>query len=323
MDEEALLDLRGVEKSFKVRGGRLMAVAGVDLVIRKGETLGLVGESGCGKTTLGRAIVKLYRPDAGSIRCKGRDIWSYSKKEDLEYRKNVQIIYQDPSASLDPLSVVGTSIAEGLAIHKLFQGHERQARVYELLGMVGLSKEHANRFPHELSGGQRQRISIARALAVEPQLIVCDEPISALDVSIQAQVVNLLMELQRSAGISYIFITHDLSMIRQIADRIAVMYLGGIVELAPSEEIYGNHRHPYTKALLSAIPIPDPEVEASRQRQLLVGDVPNPVNAPPGCSFHQRCPEARKDCSQSKPALREVNAGHFAACHLCQKEGRL
>lgn len=321
MDKEVLLELRGVKKHFPVRKGKLQAVGGVDLVIHKGETIGLVGESGCGKTTLGRTIVKLYRPTEGSILYKGRDIWAMDRKEELVYHRKVQIIYQDPYASLDPLSVVATSIAEGLEIHHLCgSAKEKQERVYELLNMVGLNKEHANRFPHEFSGGQRQRIGIARALAVNPELVVCDEPISALDVSIQAQVVNLLMDLQQRMGLSYLFITHDLSMVRQISDRIAVMYLGNIVELAPSGDLYEKHRHPYTQALLSAIPIPDPEVEAKRQRQVLTGDVPSPVNLPQGCSFCNRCPVAKEICRVKRPALQEVAPGHLVACHLCGGE---
>lgn len=318
MNKEVLMELKGVQKHFPVKGGTLVAVGGVDLTIHKGETIGLVGESGCGKTTLGRTIVKLYKLNDGTITYKGRDIWSLNRKENLEYRKNVQIIYQDPYASLDPLSVVSDSIAEGLEIHKMCKTpKEKQEKVYELLNMVGLNKEHANRFPHEFSGGQRQRIGIARALAVQPELIVCDEPISALDVSIQAQVVNLLMDLQKKMGLSYLFITHDLSMVRQISDRIAVMYLGNIVELAPSDELYENHRHPYTQALLSAIPIPDPEVEATRQREILSGDVPSPVNLPKGCCFCKRCPKAMDICKEVKPQPREIAPGHLVACHLC------
>ncbi len=318
MAKEVLMELKGVKKHFPVRKGVLQAVGGVDLVIHKGETIGLVGESGCGKTTLGRTIVKLYKPNEGTILYKGQDIWQQSRKEKLDYHRKVQMIFQDPYASLDPLAVVGTSIAEGLEIHGMCKTEEeKQKRVYELLNMVGLNKEHASRFPHEFSGGQRQRIGIARALAVEPELVVCDEPISALDVSIQAQVVNLLMDLQKKMGLSYLFITHDLSMVRQISDRIAVMYLGNIVELAPSNELYEKHQHPYTQALLSAIPIPDPEVEAKRQRQVLSGDVPSPVNLPQGCAFANRCPVATERCRQERPQLREVGPDHLVACHLC------
>ena len=316
MSQPVLLETKNLRKTFEIKGrGTLTAVNGVSLTLHEGETLGLVGESGCGKTTLGRTIVKLYQPDAGQILYQGRDIWQLDRKENLRYRKDVQMIYQDPYASLDPLSVVSTSIAEGLDIHGLYPGKARRERVLELLHMVGLNKEHANRFPHEFSGGQRQRIGIARALAVEPRLIVCDEPISALDVSIQAQVMNLLVRLQRDMGLSYLFITHDLSMVKAISDRIAVMYLGSIVELAPAATLYREHCHPYTEALLSAIPLPDPDVEATRRRILLKGDIPSPVNLGPGCPFASRCPHAKPICREQQPALKEVAPGHFAACH--------
>ena len=316
MSQPVLLETKNLRKTFEIKGrGTLTAVNGVSLTLHEGETLGLVGESGCGKTTLGRTIVKLYQPDAGQILYQGRDIWQLGRKENLRYRKDVQMIYQDPYASLDPLSVVSTSIAEGLDIHGLYPGKARRERVLELLRMVGLNKEHANRFPHEFSGGQRQRIGIARALAVEPRLIVCDEPISALDVSIQAQVMNLLVRLQRDMGLSYLFITHDLSMVKAISDRIAVMYLGSIVELAPAATLYREHCHPYTEALLSAIPLPDPDVEATRRRILLKGDIPSPVNLGPGCPFASRCPHAKPICREQQPALKEVAPGHFAACH--------
>ena len=316
MNQPVLLETKNLRKTFEIKGrGTLTAVNGVSLTLHEGETLGLVGESGCGKTTLGRTIVKLYQPDAGQILYQGRDIWQLGRKENLRYRKDVQMIYQDPYASLDPLSVVSTSIAEGLDIHGLYPGKARRERVLELLHMVGLNKEHANRFPHEFSGGQRQRIGIARALAVEPRLIVCDEPISALDVSIQAQVMNLLVRLQRDMGLSYLFITHDLSMVKAISDRIAVMYLGSIVELAPAATLYREHCHPYTEALLSAIPLPDPDVEATRRRILLKGDIPSPVNLGPGCPFASRCPHAKPICREQQPALKEVSPGHFAACH--------
>ena len=316
MSQSVLLETKDLRKTFEIKGrGTLTAVNGVSLTLREGETLGLVGESGCGKTTLGRTIVKLYKPDAGQILYQGRDIWQFGRKENLHYRKDVQMIFQDPYASLDPLSVVSTSIAEGLDIHGLYPGKARRERVLELLQMVGLNKEHANRFPHEFSGGQRQRIGIARALAVEPKLIVCDEPISALDVSIQAQVMNLLVRLQRDMGLSYLFITHDLSMVKAISDRIAVMYLGSIVELAPANTLYREHCHPYTEALLSAIPLPDPDVEATRRRILLKGDIPSPVNLGPGCPFASRCPHVKPICREQQPALKEVSPGHFAACH--------
>ena len=313
-----MLETKDLCKSFEIKGkGTLKAVNGVSLQIHRGETLGLVGESGCGKTTLGRTIMKLYCPESGSVLYDGQDIWQMKgKKENLRYRKRVQMIYQDPYASLDPLSVVSTSIAEGLAIHGMYSGKARHERVLELLNMVGLNKEHANRFPHEFSGGQRQRIGIARALAVEPELIVCDEPISALDVSIQAQVMNLLTRLQQEMKLSYLFITHDLSMVKAISDRIAVMYLGSVVELAPAATLYTDYRHPYTGALLSAIPIPDPDVEAARKRILLGGDIPSPINLAPGCPFAGRCPQAKAECREERPTLREVAPGHFAACHF-------
>jgi oligopeptide transport system ATP-binding protein len=301
------------------RAGVLKAVNDVSLQIRKGETVGLVGESGCGKTTLARTIVKLYRPDGGCIEFKGHDIWHLNRRENLTYHKNVQIIYQDPYASLDPLKVVSQSVGEGLDIHGLYPGKARYGRVLELLQMVGLNKEHANRFPYEFSGGQRQRIGIARALAVEPELIVCDEPISALDVSIQAQIVNLLMRLQKEMGLSYLFITHNLSMVKQICSRITVMYLGSIVELAAANALYAKPLHPYSKALLSAIPIPDPDVEEKRKRILLNGDVPSPINLGGGCVFKARCPNVSERCKTEKPELSEIMPGHFVACHLVDR----
>lgn len=315
-NREALLELKDVKTYFQVQKGTLKAVNGVDLTIYRGETVGLVGESGCGKSTLGKTIMRLYKPNDGQVLYQGRDIWSYRGKEKKAYAKNVQMIFQDPYACLDPLCVVSDIIAEGLKIHKMCSGAQLEQRVEELLNMVGLGKEHASRFPHEFSGGQRQRIGIARALSLEPQLIVCDEPISALDVSIQAQVVNLLKKLQREMGLSYLFITHDLSMVRQISNRIAVMYLGSLVEIADSEDIYLKNYHPYTKALLSAIPIANPEAERSRKRILLSGDVPSPVNLPKGCNFCQRCSKATERCRTEKPVLREVEKGHMVACHL-------
>jgi oligopeptide transport system ATP-binding protein len=291
-------------------------VDGISLAIGEGSTLGLVGESGCGKTTVGRALVGMYRPTAGTVLFKGKDTESLDKNERRDFARHAQMIFQDPYSSLDPRMTVGDIIGEGIDIHRLFKGKERMERIWELLGLVGLDKEHANRFPHEFSGGQRQRIGIARNLAVEPMFIVCDEPISALDVSIQSQIVNLLQRLQAKLGLTYLFISHDLSMVKYISERVAVMYLGGIAESAPSDELYARPLHPYTKALLSAIPIADPAKERSWQRTLLTGDVPSPVDPPPGCRFAPRCPVAVPVCRESVPELREVGGGHCVACHL-------
>ena len=277
------------------------AVDGINLKIRKGETIGLVGESGCGKTTCGRTIIKLYEPTKGKILFEGKDVSKLHGKELLSFKKDVQVIFQDPYASLDPRMTIGEIISEGMHVHLKLSQKEMDERVTDLLNKVGLNAEYANRFAHELSGGQRQRVGIARALAVEPKFIMCDEPISALDVSIQAQVVNLLKRLQQQMGLSYLFITHDLSMVRQISNRIAVMYLGSLVEIADSEDIYIKNRHPYTKALLSAIPIADPTIERERKRILLQGDVPSPVNLPQGCNFCNRCPYATQLCKERKP----------------------
>ncbi len=314
-NKKPILELKDIKTYFRVPNGILKAVNGVNLTIYEGETIGLVGESGCGKSTLGKTIMRLYQPDSGEVLYNGEDIWKYNRKQKKEYTKNVQMIFQDPYACLDPLCVVSDIVAEGMRIHKMYKGEDLEKRVLELLAMVGLNKTHASRFPHEFSGGQRQRIGIARALSLEPKLIVCDEPISALDVSIQAQVVNLLKKLQKEMGLSYLFITHDLSMVRQISNRIAVMYLGSLVEIADSEDIYVKNYHPYTKALLSAIPIADPAIERERQRILLQGDVPSPVNLPEGCNFCNRCPYATEQCRQIKPELKEIEPGHFVACH--------
>ncbi len=314
-----LLELKDVKTYFKVSGGILKAVNGVSLTIREGETIGLVGESGCGKSTLGKTILRLIRPAGGQVLFDGRDIWSFSRAERKAYTRQVQMIFQDPYACLDPLSVIGDTVAEGMDIHRLNADKaERGKAILRLLNDVGLNESHVNRFPHEFSGGQRQRVGIARALSLTPRLIVCDEPISALDVSIQAQVVNLLKRLQREMGMAYLFITHDLSMVRQISDRIAVMYLGSIVEIADSEDIYLSNRHPYTKALLSAIPIADPTVERKRERIVLSGDVPSPVNLPAGCAFAGRCPNACDRCRREAPSLREIAPGHLIACHLAE-----
>ncbi len=318
--KKPLLEVKNLKKYFNV-GPRqtLKAIDDISFNIYKGETFGLVGESGCGKSTTGRVITKLYEPTAGSIYYDGKDITELDRKEAQNYTKKVQMIFQDPYASLNPRMTVADIIAEGIDIHKLYRGSDRQARIYELLSMVGLNEEHANRFPHEFSGGQRQRIGIARALAIEPEFIVCDEPISALDVSIQAQVVNLLEELQESLGLTYLFIAHDLSMVKHISDRVAVMYLGAIVELAPSKELYKNALHPYTQALMSAIPIPDPEVEASRKRIFLSGDVPSPINPPEGCKFQGRCQHVMPICREKTPELVDQGDGHFVSCYLYNK----
>ena len=314
-----LLELRDVKTYFKVSGGVLKAVNGVSLTIHEGETIGLVGESGCGKSTLGKTILRLIRPAGGQVLFDGRDIWSFDRAERKAYTRQVQMIFQDPYACLDPLSVIGDTVAEGMDIHRMNPDKtERGRAILRLLNDVGLNESHVNRFPHEFSGGQRQRVGIARALSLTPRLIVCDEPISALDVSIQAQVVNLLKRLQREMGMAYLFITHDLSMVRQISDRIAVMYLGSIVEIADSEDIYLSNRHPYTKALLSAIPIADPTVERKRERIVLSGDVPSPVNLPAGCAFAGRCPNACDRCRREAPKLREIAPGHLIACHLAE-----
>ena len=323
-----LLEVKNLKKHFKVKGGFgkkqvVKAVDGVSVDIYKGETLGLVGESGCGKTTLGRTVLRLYEPTSGSIIYGDEIIYDSEKnvKANMHpYRRRMQIIFQDPSASLDPRMTVGEIVGEALDIHKLSQGKgERRARINELLSAVGLNTEHSNRFPHEFSGGQQQRIGIARALAVEPEFIVCDEPISALDVSIQSQVVNMLEDLQASLGLTYLFIAHDISVVRHISNRIGVMYLGNMVELADSYELYRNPIHPYTKTLMSAVPIPDPEATRARERILLEGDIPSPINPPSGCKFHTRCPYATERCSTELPEFKEYAAGHFAACHLLDK----
>jgi oligopeptide transport system ATP-binding protein len=275
-----------------------------------------VGESGCGKTTLGRTIVRLYEPTGGEVLFEGKNVHKLQGQELRGFNRKAQMIFQDPYASLNPRMTVADIIGEGIDIHGLYKNRERTERIYELLNLVGLNKEHANRFPHEFSGGQRQRIGIARALAVEPKFIVCDEPISALDVSIQAQVVNLLMELQQKFKLTYLFIAHDLSMVKYVSDRIAVMYLGVVVELATSEDLHKSPLHPYTQALLSAIPIPDPETERKKKRILLEGDVPSPINPPEGCRFAKRCRDAKPVCTEKQPEFKEVEKNHFVACHL-------
>ena len=296
--------------------GAVKAVDGVSFDIRKGETLGLVGESGCGKSTTGRALLRLYRATGGRILFEGKDIVELDGEPLRHMRPRMQMIFQDPQASLNPRMTVGAIIAEPLAEHSVYKGAARKARVRELLDQVGLNPDYVNRYPHEFSGGQRQRIGIARALALDPDFIVCDEPIAALDVSIQAQVVNLLQDLQKKLGLTYLFISHDLSMIKHIADRVAVMYLGKMVELADVETLFAAPKHPYTKALLSAVPVPDPKIEATRRRIILTGDIPDPANPPRGCRFCTRCPEAVERCFVEEPAWREAGPGRSAACHL-------
>lgn len=317
MMNENFIEVKNLKKYFKIsKQDILKAVDNVSFNIRKGETLGLVGESGCGKTTCGRTVLGLYEATDGEILFKGKDISKLRGNEKKEFTKNAQIIFQDPYASLDARMTVGDIIAEGIDIHNLHTGKERTEKIYELLSLVGLNKEHASRFPHEFSGGQRQRIGIARALAVEPEFIVCDEPISALDVSIQAQVVNLLINLQRNLGLTYLFIAHDLSMVKHISDRVGVMYLGNLVELASSGVLYDKPLHPYTQALLSAIPIPDPDVSRTRKRIMLEGEVPSPINPKPGCRFAPRCKFAKPICKEVDPVLKEVEKDHFVSCHL-------
>ena len=328
-EQTKLLEIKDLKKYFTVKKSgfnknqMVKAVDGVSMDIFKGETLGLVGESGCGKTTLGRTIIRLYEPTSGSIIYDGKPIYDSEQKiaeKMLPYRRKMQIIFQDPSASLDPRMTVGEIVGEALDIHKLYTGKgEREARINQLLEEVGLNTEHSNRFPHEFSGGQQQRIGIARALAVEPEFIVCDEPISALDVSIQSQVVNMLEDLQAELGLTYLFIAHDISVVRHISNRIGVMYLGNLVELAESYELYRNPIHPYTKTLMSAVPIPDPVVTRARERMILEGDIPSPINPPSGCKFHTRCPYATERCKQEVPVFKDHGGGHYAACHLLDK----
>ncbi|MEW6232297.1 MAG: oligopeptide/dipeptide ABC transporter ATP-binding protein [Chloroflexota bacterium] len=320
---EILLEVKGLKMHFPLTQGIIIqrqvgavkAVDGLNFFIRRGETLGLVGESGCGKSTTGRAILQLYRPTAGQVLFEGQDLCKMGGERLRQMRRRMQMIFQDPYASLNPRMTVGNIIGEPMEIHNLAKGKEKQEKVQELLRVVGLNPYFSNRYPHEFSGGQRQRIGVARALAVQPEFIVCDEPISALDVSIQAQIINLLEELQAEFHLTYLFIAHDLSVVRHLSDRVAVMYLGKIVEIATRDDLYRSPLHPYTKALLSAVPIPDPTVEARRERIILVGDVPSPVNPPSGCNFHTRCPIAIPLCSEQEPAFADKGSGHWASCH--------
>jgi oligopeptide transport system ATP-binding protein len=319
---EPLLRVTGLKKHFSVTGGllsrevgRVYAVDGVSFTIDRGETLGLVGESGCGKSTTGRCVLRLLEPSAGEISFDGQNVLELDGGALRAMRRNMQLVFQDPFASLNPRMTVGAILGEAFIIHKLGgSSSEREDRVAGLLVKVGLKAEHMRRYPHEFSGGQRQRIAIARALAVEPKLIVCDEPVSALDVSIQAQVINLLEDLQSELNLTYLFVAHDLSVVEHISERVAVMYLGRIVELAKSADLYRNPQHPYTQALLSAVPVPDPKVKRKRIR--LQGDVPSPMNPPKGCPFHTRCPKAEPRCRLEAPEFRQGSAGHFVACHL-------
>lgn len=309
-----LIEIKNLKKYFNIGGQPLKAVDDLNLDIYPGETVGLVGESGCGKSTAGRTIIRLYEATEGEVLYNGTNIYDNNSNEMAKIRKDIQLIFQDPYASLNPRMTVEEIIGEPLTIHGELTGKRKRERILELLKLVGLNPEHINRFPHEFSGGQRQRIGIARALALNPKFIVCDEPISALDVSIQAQVVNLLKDLQKSMGLTYLFIAHDLSMVKYISDRILVMYLGNMMELCESEELYEEPLHPYTQALLSAVPIPNPKLK--RERIVLQGDVPSPINPPSGCVFRTRCRHAMDICAQKKPDWKEAKPGHFVSCHL-------
>ena len=318
-----LIEVQELKEYFDIQTGffkskKLKAVDGVSFYINEGETLGLVGESGCGKTTVGRTLLYLYKPTDGKIIYKGKELCT---KQDInEYRKRATMVFQDPYSSLDPRMTIGDIIGEPLDVHKLYKTkEEREARIHELMELVGLSSEHATRYAHEFSGGQRQRIGIARALAVNPEFIICDEPVSALDVSIQAQVINMFEELQTKLGLTYLFIAHDILVVRHISDRIAVMYLGNIVEMADSEEICSSPLHPYTQSLMSAVPAPDPKKARETHRIVLNGDVPSPLNVPSGCPFRTRCLKAEEGCSVEKTKLVEIKSGHFVACHLVTK----
>lgn len=323
---ENMIEIKNLKKYFEISRGflgrnnkDLKAVDDVSFFIKKGETFGLVGESGCGKSTVGRTILRLYNPTDGQIIFDGDDISNLSKKELMPYRRRMQMIFQDPYASLNSRMTVKDIIGEPITIHNLASGKERDEIIHDLLKRVGLNEDHASRYPHEFSGGQRQRIGIARALAVQPEFIICDEPISALDVSIQAQVVNMLADLQEEFGLTYLFIAHDLSMVRYISDRVGVMYLGNLVEIADSSVLYDEPLHPYTQALLSAIPLPNPSIAKANKRIMLQGDVPSPINPPSGCKFRTRCQYATEICAQEVPQLIEVRPNRFVACHLVKK----
>lgn len=321
-ENEVLLRVENLKKYFPIKRGvfqrhvgDIKAVDGISFFVRRNETLGLVGESGCGKTTTGRTILQLYRPTEGEVYFEKQDLINMKGEQLRQMRRRMQMIFQDPYASLNPRMTIGSIIGEPLEVHNIAKGKEKRERVQELLRLVGLNPYFINRYPHEFSGGQRQRVGVARALALNPDFIVCDEPVSSVDVSIQAQIVNLLEDLQEQFGMAYLFIAHDLSMVRHISDRVAVMYLGKIVELTSREELYRNPLHPYTQALLSAVPIPDPVVEERRQRIILEGDVPSPANPPEGCNFSTRCPVVMDVCHKEDPEFREVSSEHWVACH--------
>ncbi|MBN8234229.1 ATP-binding cassette domain-containing protein [Halobacillus kuroshimensis] len=324
MTMEKVLEVKQLKKHFDIgRNRTLKAVDGISFDVYEGETFGLVGESGCGKSTTGRTMMNLYSATAGEVLYKGKSVHNRSEQEQFHLKREMQMIFQDPYASLNPRSTVAEIIAEPMEIHKLFRTkRERMERVYELLEEVGLNRDHANRYPHEFSGGQRQRIGIARALALDPSVIIADEPISALDVSVQAQVVNLLERLQEDKGLTYLFIAHDLSMVQHISDRIGVMYLGHLVELTTSDQLYKKPLHPYTKALLSAIPIPDPDLEDEREQMIIEGEIPSPIDPPSGCVFRTRCPAAMDRCAKEVPKWQEVESGHHVACHLYNEDDR-
>ena len=330
MSDDELIRVENLKKHFPIHEGalfrrvvdRVKAVDGMDFSIYEGETLGLVGESGCGKSTTGRSIIQLHRPTEGSVYFDGQDLCELSDRQLHSRRQDLQMIFQDPYASLNPRMTVGSIIGEPLKIHDLASGDALRRRVQELMDVVGLDPRYIRRYPHEFSGGQRQRIGVARAISCNPRFIVCDEPVSALDVSIQAQLLNLLDELQEEFGLTYLFIAHDLAAVRHISDRIAVMYLGNLAEIAESDDIYENPLHPYTEALTSAVPIPDPEIEADRERIVLEGNVPSPMNPPTGCVFHSRCPYAWDRCKKEKPELEDVGDGHKVACHLMEEPER-
>ena len=325
MSQDTLVEVKHLKEYFNINTGLfsskpLKAVDDVSFAIRRGETLGLVGESGCGKTTVGRTLLHLYKPTDGEIWFDGKQI--VTKKDIAEYREKTAMVFQDPYSSLNPRMTVADIIGEPLDVHKMYSNEkERKERILELMAQVGLNSEHANRYAHEFSGGQRQRIGIARALSMKPQFVVCDEPVSALDVSIQAQVINMFDELQDKMGLTYLFIAHDLLVVRHISDRIAVMYLGKMVELADAREIYDHPLHPYTRSLMSAVPLPDPKMARENKRIVLTGDIPSPLNAPSGCPFRTRCPYASDICAQSMPEFKDVGGGHFVACHNLDKIG--